>query len=144
MEMILGIATILGGISAIWFFWDKCHRRSVAEKEINSKLTHNPTFLKVLEEINKRCENDRAFTIRQVPVYEEPKLIRHERLLLSKQEHSNVKEIEKSLSKEKQPNDPCAAITEHRVSAKLETVQKPQISQKGYDQISPVDVKLIL
>lgn len=75
-------------------------------------LTPSPTFLKVLEKINKISKNNRAFTIRQVPEYEEPKLIRHERLLLSKQERSNAKEIEKSLFKGTQPNDPCAAITE--------------------------------
>ena len=34
--------------------------------------------------------------------------------------------------------------SEPRISAKLENVQKPQISQKGYDQSSPVDVKSIL
>lgn len=112
MEMILSLATILGGIGTILFIWDKYRRRSVEKKEINNKLPPSHTFLIVLEEINKKCENDRALTIRRAPVFEEPKLIRHDRLLLSKQERSNVKEIEKSLAKEMQPNDACAVITE--------------------------------
>ena len=36
MEILLAIFTILGGIAAIWYFWDKIFIKEEAEKEVNN------------------------------------------------------------------------------------------------------------
>lgn len=57
MEAILGIATILGGISAVWFFYDK--RQVIAAWfKLNTKNTVSPPVLsdeEFLFAINKKC-----------------------------------------------------------------------------------------
>lgn len=113
MEAILALATILGGISAAWFFADK-YRSSSKEKALidmqNKELTHNSALSAVLENVHNQSETERGFKIRGVPIFYDPKLIRGERILLSELEKQNIKKIEHELLCEKKPNDACATI----------------------------------
>lgn len=41
MEILLAIATILGGITALWFFWDKISNRWFSGKDTDPRLTNS-------------------------------------------------------------------------------------------------------
>lgn len=59
MEAILAIATILGGITAIWYFWDKAKERWLTEKPVVPRLS-NAEKVKKREEL--RLDFEDAFS----------------------------------------------------------------------------------
>lgn len=52
MEIILGFATILGGLTAVWFFWDKYNEKNhwvYEDKQVNNNWFELSDLKKTLE-----------------------------------------------------------------------------------------------
>ena len=51
MELVLAIATVLGGIAAVWYFWDKWAERNFATArrlDSQSQTPHEPVSYPIL------------------------------------------------------------------------------------------------
>lgn len=108
MEILLTISTILGGIAAIGYFWDKHEKKRInvkTKKCADPSLPSNAALSAVLAKIRNSSSSTSKnyFVVRDVPIYEEPKLVRGKRIILTSRERKSLKKLNY--------DDPCAIIS---------------------------------